>query len=371
MNNILIFGDICPTSDTRNLFNAGRIISEDVRNLIQDADYVVGNLECPVTTSDKPLKKTGPSLKALPHDLKLLSEYGFNAFSLANNHILDFNTKGLDETIKSLEKCQLEYFGAGFSRKEAQKPLIKDLNGVKIGFLSFAEHEFNYDSEGSIGANIFDPYISYDQIRDLKEKVDYLIILYHGGIEYYKLPSPLLQKKCRKMIETGADFITVQHSHCIGTIEKYKNGTILYGQGNSIFGFREYSESWNEGIIVNIDYKSREISYICIESKSNGVFISDINAHTKRIEQLYQDSLRINDTEWLRESWTEFCIKDKALRLPQLYGRGRLFNKLNRIFKNKLIDCLFNKNEKRITLNLLRCESHHEVLKTILEKEIQ
>ena len=100
--------------------------------------------------------------------------------------------------------------------------------------------------------------------------MDYLIVLNHGGIEYYKFPSPLLQRKCREMVKCGADFVVCQHSHCIGTAENFLNGTILYGQGNSVFGYKDNSDSWNNGLLVKLtlsDLEQKRIEYIPISAK--------------------------------------------------------------------------------------------------------
>ncbi len=64
---------------------------------------------------------------------------------------------------------------------------------------------------------------------------DKIIVILHGGIEYYPFPSPELQDKCHFLIEEGADIIVCQHTHCAGCIEEYLNGYIIYGQGNLIF----------------------------------------------------------------------------------------------------------------------------------------
>ena len=101
--------------------------------------------------------------------------------------------------------------------------------------MAVSEHEFTIASENSAGANSFDPLDSLDQISNLKKEVDYLIILYHGGKEYYRFPTPYLQRVCRKIVDKGANLVVCQHSHCIGAFEDYKNSKIIYGQGNFIF----------------------------------------------------------------------------------------------------------------------------------------
>lgn len=369
MSRILLFGDICPTVDYRRLFNDGGIFSEEIISDIKTADFVLGNLECPTTNSNQAITKAGPNLKAEPQDLKMLASIGFNAFSLANNHILDYGAQGVKDTLANLNANGLKYFGAGRNKDEAEKALICVIGGKKVGFLSFAEHEFNLASKVAPGANHFDLLESFDLIRQIKSEVDYLIVLYHGGIEYYQYPSPIVQKKCRKMIASGANLVSIQHSHCIGTVERYQNGHIVYGQGNSVFGVRRNS-SWNEGLVISINVESHEVNYRPIIAKNNGVDYSDAKAMHQILSELFKRSEKLSNQEWLETSWINFCLSGKALALPQLYGRGKWFNRLNRLLKNKLIDFLYPRSAKMVTMNLMRCETHHEVMCTILAEEV-
>src|SRR5690606_7368823 len=122
-----------------------------------------------------------------------------------------------------------------------------------------------------------DPYEDLDLIAELKRQVDCLVIIYHGGIEHYEYPSPSLQKKCRKFIDKGADFVTCQHSHCVGTLEEYANKKILYGQGNTLFGYRESDDSWNQGLLVKLRLSKTdlELELIPIHATKEGVKLMD------------------------------------------------------------------------------------------------
>lgn len=369
MSKILLFGDICPTVDYRPLFDKGNIFSDEILSDIKSTDFVLGNLECPATNSNRAITKAGPNLKAKPEDMKMLAEVGFDAFSLANNHILDYGSTGVVETIANLNVNGLKYFGAGQNINEAGKALVCDVGGKNVGFLSFAEHEFNLASKETPGANHFNVLESFDFISQIKSEVDYLIVLYHGGIEYYQYPSPFVQKKCRKMIDCGADLVSIQHSHCIGTIEHYNNGLIIYGQGNSVFGVRE-NPSWNEGLIISINIETVEFDFKPIIASKHGIDYAGAPAKSRILSELFKRSEMVSDSEWIKKSWLDFCQANKSLALPQLYGRGKWFNRLNRLLKNKLIDLLYTNSAKMVTMNLLRCEAHHEVMCTILSEEI-
>ena len=370
MSSILIFGDICPDNNYRELFNRGAFFSEEIKRDIQDATLALGNLECPATDNSVPIVKTGPNLRAKPQDLLQLRKMGFDVLSLANNHIRDYGFMAVKETVDEAEKVGLKTVGAGENTSKASKALITECDAKRIGIISFAEAEFNLASEISPGANPFDPYTSFDDVRKLKDKADYIIVLYHGGIEHYKYPSPLLQKKCRKIADAGADVVLCQHSHCIGSVEEYKGSTILYGQGNSVFGYREGDKAWNEGLIVCIDPANNEIGFKLLQAGKDGVIYADEETSIRRLAQMRKDSKKLNDQAWIQGEWFKFCESQKALDMPLLYGWNRLFIKANRILNNRLIQLRYSRKKQRITMNLIRCEAHREVIQTILENEI-
>lgn len=194
---IIIFGDICPDNNYRKIFDKGSCaLSENILAEIKKAEYVVANLECPATNETNPIVKCGPNLRAKPGDLQVLSKAGINVLSLANNHILDYGVDAVSDTLKACHDNGFFVFGAGKNQSEAEKPLIIEISGKKVGFISFAEEEFNIAGQTTPGSALFDPYYSFDKITALKKDVDIVVVLYHGGIEHYVYPTPLLQKKC-------------------------------------------------------------------------------------------------------------------------------------------------------------------------------
>lgn len=94
--------------------------------------------------------------------------------------------------------------------------------------------------------------VTMDWVTECRRNCDYLIVLYHSGLEHYQYPSPKLQRRCRKMVEKGANFVVCQHSHCIGAHERYLNGDILYGQGNTLFYRQGKNDMWNTAMVVRI-----------------------------------------------------------------------------------------------------------------------
>jgi len=370
--NIIICGDICPTNDTKHYFenNDVKSLFNDTLPLLKQADVLIGNMEFVLTNNGIAATKTGPILQGKTNFINLLKKVGFTALGLANNHIKDCGTDGVLSSLQTCKENNILTVGAGKNEEEAKKPIIIEKNGWKIGIMAFAEHEFNAAYKNEPGANLLDLYTDFDQIKTFKNQVDYLIILYHGGIEYYEYPSPLLQKKCRKMIDSGADYITCQHSHLIGTEENYNKGTILYGQGNTIFGYRANSKTWNTGLLVNIELDNNiTIKNSLIKTTQNGIVLGT-KKEQENIKQLLNcRKNQIKETNFIEKSWLTFCSKQEKVYLPLLFGFGVNLIRFNRLFKNVFIKLFYRKKQIMRTHNVVRCEAHNEVLQTILNKK--
>ena len=233
--------------------------------------------------------------------------------------------------------------------------------------MSFAEQEFNIATDTRPGACYLDLYDDFDRIREFRKTVDYLIILYHGGIEYFPYASPELSRKCRKMVDCGADLITCQHSHCIGTIENYNGSTIVYGQGNSIFGYRKGNDSWNQGLLLQVDTDKRKVTYQGIEATTSGLHWLPSEAQVKLADVLRKRA-NVSKVE-LMQKWNSFCAKHAQIHLPLLLGWPRLMIAINRRTQGLLIKMFYSRKKHNNTHNLIRCESLNEVLKNVLQNQ--
>lgn len=373
MSKILIFGDICPVDSTAAAFRSGmpdRILGEGILHLIDESDYVIGNLECALTDNPCPIKKAGPVLFAPTDTAEMLARCGFRALSLANNHIRDCGHSGVASTLEACHKHNIKTFGAGISQAEAKKPVIVEIDGQRIAFLSFAEQEFNIGHDGKLGSAYFDVYDDFDYIRTIRNSVDYLIILYHGGIEYHPYPSPLLQKRCRKFADSGADIVLCQHSHCVGSYEYWSDSFILYGQGNNIYGHRKNNPGWNDGLLVSVEISKNKPSVNLIPCTT------DINNIFDRLPQKQSDdilkdvrerSYHICDYQFVLNKWYDFCNDIQNLNIPLLIGWPKFMIRINRMTSGLLAKFIYGRKRRNITNNMIRCESHNEVMRTILD----
>jgi poly-gamma-glutamate synthesis protein (capsule biosynthesis protein) len=293
-------------------------------------------------------------------------EMGVDLLTLANNHILDQNLQGLKSTINTLNHAGISYVGVGDTLKEAAKPYIFECDEKRIGIYACAEHEFSIVTENSAGANPIDLLESPDHVASLKARCDYVIVLYHGGKEHYRYPSPNLQKVCRKLVDKGADLVVCQHSHCIGCEEKYNSGTIIYGQGNFLFD-HSTSEFWKTSLLVQIG-DDFQITYLPLKKTGNSVRLAGQDDAKQIMADFEKRSQEIKDPKVLQEKYQTFADELLGGYLLSLSGKGSNFflRALNKLLGGNFFDRIMKKyysGEKGLSVwNYMECEAHRDVI---------
>lgn len=375
---IIIGADCVPTGNNEDKFISGKIdeiLSSNVVEVLQNADFRLVNLEMPLTGSNNKISKCGPALKASPLTINGYLNMRINAVTLANNHIMDYGSDGVRETIDVLNANGIEYLGVGSCKKDARKPLYKVINGKTICFYACVEHEFSSASENKWGANTFDGYDTYSDIYGACKDSDYTIVLYHGGKEEYRFPSPELQTRCKNMIDCGADLILCQHSHCIGCYEIYKNKKIVYGQGNFIFDLCD-DEYWNSGMLVQIndDFTVDLLPFI---KKNNMITLAEGEERTELLALLDNRNQLLAETSEISKQFIKLSSEQIYSYMYKISGvdRSLMFRILNKVsgyrFGRFYIKKRYSKQDMLNLLNYIECESHREIVITGLKSLIE
>lgn len=369
--NILIGGDFVPTKSNFKLFssaNSAELLGDNLLKVLKQADFRVFNLEVPLTDQEEPIMKCGPNLIAPTSTINGIKQIQTDLLTLANNHILDQGEQGLYSTIKVLEENDIDYVGAGSNLNQAAQPYIWERNGIRVGIYACAEHEFSIATKNSPGANPFDPLESLDHIQDLAGKCDYLIVLYHGGKEHFRYPSPDLQKICHKIVDKGANLVVCQHSHCIGAFEKYSGGTIVYGQGNFLFDHSE-SEFWQTSLLLNVILTggSMSVEYIPIVKHGNVIRLADEQQSEEIMQGFNERSRQILDEGFVQQEYDKFADQMLNGYLEIFHGRRIISRILNKLFRHRRMKRIYSENDLITMQNIVECEAHKELLQTGLK----
>ena len=353
MNNKVLFcGDICPTEKSVEYFTSGDVntLFNDVLPLMLNASNVIVNFEGAITDTNYPIRKMGPNLKGPHQTADTLKKANITACGLANNHILDFGETGLYDTFNNLDRVGIDRFGAADNETNARQPYFFFVNDKKIGVLPLAEHEYTYAIEDKPGAAPFDPYDTIPFIGDVKEKCDYLVIMYHGGKEQCEYPSPRLRKVCHSFVKMGADLVLCQHSHIIGTYEKINGAMVLYGQGNFNFVDLLDLKGWKTGLVLSVEFGSKmKFEFIPIIETEHGIRLMNDEEKEKCLFDLEKRSISLIDGAWI-DGWNEFVEEKRESYTKAIEDVGHAEDK---------------DYAKEFFAAYLQCEAHYDVLRSL------
>ncbi len=373
--NLLVTGDFCPQGTVSEMISKGNYdrFEGEIIDEIRRADFSLVNLEAPIVGnySPSPILKHGPNLKAPDNTVNVLEYMGFNMVTLANNHILDYGEDGLNNTISQLNKTSLKYVGAGKSLEEAKKTVYVEIKGKKLAFINCCEHEYSIACAMGAGANPLKPIQQYYDIIDAKRIADYVVVIVHGGIENYQLPSPRMKETYHFFIDAGADVVINHHQHCYSGYEKYKGKLIFYGLGNFCFEWSNMLSSWYEGIIPIITLDEQLSFRLIPYCQCKDEIIRNMNSEEERAFNDRLDELNaiIKDSKKLIEFHTD--LMERTMDNYEFIFSPYSISFTIRLFKKKLLPSFIRKRKWLWLQSSIQCESHYERFLYMVNKKVK
>ena len=264
-------------------------------NIFLNDDFTTVNLETTLTNSTKKAVKTF-RFKGDPSYAKILELGGIEAVNLANNHIHDYLEKGYQDTMTSLDKQKIGYFG--YDHK-----YLTTVKDTKIGALGYEGWADTADIRNQVSKDI----------KELRAQGAQIILVhYHWGSERHYVPDSSQQSLARFTIDNGADLILGHHPHVVQGIEEYKGKFIVYSLGNFMFGGNRnpsdkdtfvFQQTFHlkNGVLSNV----KEINVIpfsisSVSSRNDYRPTLLTGSEKKRVKQKIIDgSNRIKGSDWL------------------------------------------------------------------------
>lgn len=295
---------------------AGDFVPQGLTPLCEDLpedEIVLANLEGPICDDGlKRATKVGISLHSKPFPVK-----GKWAFSLANNHLMDFGEQGRIQTEEFLKKNGCSFAGAGHDESSARKPMILEEHGVKVAVLSCCERQFGIANDRQSGCAEKGLWL-LDEVKRVKEKkiADYVIVSCHAASEFSPFISPRLRDFYHRLINSGCDVIHGHHAHVPQGWETYDKSLIFYGLGNFVVD----AEAWNGGNrdwsnVAHLRFDANGVSLISIKpysvSRENG-YVKTRRIMGGRCVQCakYTEAVlcQLHDNALCESVWQEVCI---------------------------------------------------------------
>lgn len=230
-----------------------KFVFDRVAKDLNDLDLLAGNLEGPISDKGRDLGSLY-SFRMNPDAVPGLLYAGFDVLSMSNNHMGDWGEEAIGDSVSRLKNSGIKTVGAGFSQEEAYRPIIVELGGLKVAFLSFTESTGIYR-----GANV-----ALATEEKVKESItslkgtglaDLIVVYFHFGNEYQKEPNERQKKLAHVAVDAGARLVIGSHPHVTQGMEKYQEGFIFYSLGNFVFD-QYFSDETMLGWLLKVFVKS-------------------------------------------------------------------------------------------------------------------
>ncbi len=375
---LIIVGDLFPCKSNLDLFAKGDIktlFGDEICSLFAKADYRICNLEGTLTDGQGRCKKTGPVIKAPTSTVNAYKELGIDCCMLANNHVTDGNSIGVEDTMKTLEGAGIRHIGAGMNAESIPHYTTVNLNGKRVCIYNVSERMYNQPSRNVAGAWLYDEYVICKELDSLKQKNDHIIVIYHGGVEKFQYPSPETKKRFHRMADSGADVILSQHTHCIGCEEYYNGSYLLYGQGDFLF-FNFLPKITDTGLIVDIEIGEKGLKVNKHKTKT-----VDFRAHydeKQDLKDFEERSAKMSDEDYVFQQFQAFCKKELTIYLTAYKSPNKIQRAIRKFFpsyfKKWLLNRAFRQKDLLFALHTLRSEQNRETaivgIEHLLDKDV-
>ncbi len=214
---------------------------ENIRPYIEAADYATINQETIIDESKAP--STYPLFNSPPELGQHMVDIGFDVFSLANNHMLDMRTTGLEAAMTYWDsKDTIMHTGAYWNLDDMMTAEVENVKGINFGHVGITQ----YTNGLVLASGSPIEFMLTAEEEQIKQKIeltkaacDVVMVNIHWGNEYQFEPTAGQRELAQKMADWGADIIVGHHPHVIQPLEMLtaadgREVLVMYSLGNFI-----------------------------------------------------------------------------------------------------------------------------------------
>lgn len=249
---------------------------EEYSSLVQDTmrsvDLRFGNCERQYSTRGTASERS-PHGRQPPEMSQILTDCGFDAVTIANNHMYDYGPDALLDTRELLLGKGIAPTGAGRDLAEACAPAIVSRRGITVGFLGFCSvvPEGGEAGPDKVGIASFEVTTDYElrgphapvrvrtsaepislariveSVEKLKAQVDVVVVALHWGVIWVpRVIADYQVEVAHACVDAGADAIIGHHPHLPKAIEMYRSTPVFYSLGNFCMTKPFANQAWSE-----------------------------------------------------------------------------------------------------------------------------
>lgn len=252
--------DGAKTADGNYDFSAFFTAAQDY---FKKADLATANFEVTLGGTESGAFSGYPAFNSPDTLLDTITNSGIGFLTTANNHCYDTGLYGLKRTVQQLKAKNISFSGTKESENDPTY-IVKDVNGIKIGMVSYTYENTADEGKKSINGNIVASEanglinsFSYDRIESFyteaqsvidsmnRDGADAVVFYMHWGEEYQLSANTWQKSIAQKLCDMGVDVIVGGHPHVaqpielIHSIDSQNTTVCIYSMGNAISNQRQ------------------------------------------------------------------------------------------------------------------------------------
>lgn len=210
----------------------------DVGGLLRRADIAFGNLECAISFRGAPVPKQY-TFRGSPAALRRIVRFaGLDVLNLANNHVGDYGSRALLDTVRSVRDAGAVPVGAGATLAAARRPVVVSRFGLRVAFVGFSDI-----GPGSFAAGPGSPGTSFASmpaisagVRAARRRADVVVATFHWGVERSTSENARQRGFAQAALKAGATAVIAAHPHVLQPIRRPAGRRLIaYSLGNFVW----------------------------------------------------------------------------------------------------------------------------------------
>lgn len=253
-----------------------KLVSDEILKFLHDSDHVIVDVEGPVSDYEDDGNQEGLSqmVHAInPKAVNVLDNLHADIWDICNNHMMDLGEEGLLDTLYNAKKAGVTTIGAGKNIEDASNPIFfEEAGGVGMFAIGYRGIKYGCKGAGDSKAGCLtwnETKIIQDNIKKIKDKCRWCLIVCHGGEEFTTLPSPYVRDRLKSILDMGADIIVCHHPHVPLNYELFPGKAIFYSLGNFIFDtpYQRTQHNTDIGVLLKVHLDKDVFSFDAIGIK--------------------------------------------------------------------------------------------------------
>ncbi|MGI9603235.1 MAG: CapA family protein [Acidimicrobiales bacterium] len=214
----------------------------------QDDDLTVANLQC-VVSSDAPRREgLNFAIRCLPADLDELVRAGVDVVTVANDHITDFGSQGVTDTVAAIEAAGMVAVGPG-----PEPATIETDNGPVTVLAIPRKALFTLSVKESVAA-----------VADAAEPDVPLVVSVHWGEPGARAATRADNELAESMVEAGADVVMGHGAARVHSFRRLGEAAVFMGLGRIVWPVDDLESAETDTAVGTVWMDGTDLAEACL-----------------------------------------------------------------------------------------------------------